>query len=117
MCTGEAFGFDAASQLVLANAASTTNGAINPDTGSVATYTINPDGTLTAVSGPVTDGQTAPCWITAVQGFDYVANTGSGTLSQYSVSTSGTVTLVQATAASGSPARPTSPQRAASSTT
>ncbi len=49
----------------------------------------------------MSNGQTAPCWINEVGGFDYVANTGSGTLSQYRVSKSGTVTLVNATAASG----------------
>lgn len=96
-----AFNFDVDGQLVLESAATITNGKINPDSGSVATYTFNPDGTLSVVSGPVSDGQTAPCWINEVGGFDYVANTGSGTLSQYRVSKSGTVTLVNATAASG----------------
>lgn len=96
-----AFRFDAVGRLVLANAATISNGVVNPDSGSVATYAIHRDGTLTVVSGPVTDGQTAPCWITTVRGFDYVANTGSGTISQYRISGTGTVTLVRATAATG----------------
>lgn len=96
-----AFRFDGAGQLVLANAGSTTNGLPNPDTSTLGSYAIHANGALTIVSGPVTDKQTAACWMTTAQGFDYVANTGSGTLSQYHVSTSGTVTLVKAQAASG----------------
>lgn len=95
--------FDTAGQLVLVNAATLSDGAFNPNTSSVTTYGISPGGTLTAVSGPVTDGQTAACWSAEAQGFDYIANTGSGSLSQYLVGTSGAVTLIQATVASGIP--------------
>lgn len=95
-----AFGFDSAGQLVVANAGSTTNGIPNSDTSTLGTYTIHADGTLSIVSGPVTNKQTAACWVTTASGFDYVANTGSGTLSQYRINSSGTVTLVRAVAAS-----------------
>lgn len=96
-----AFGFDSSGQLVLVNAARLKNGMPVPGTGSVATFTINANGTLAAINRPVSDGQTAACWITAVRGFDYISNTGSGTISQYRVGDTGAVRLVNATAASG----------------
>lgn len=96
-----AFRFDAAGDLVLVNAATTTAGAPNPGTGSVATYAVNPDGTVATIHAPVANGQSASCWLATIGRFDYVANTGSGTISQYRVSNSGNVTLVNPTAASG----------------
>ncbi len=86
-----AFIFDAAGRLALVNAGDSSLG----------TFGINPNGKLSAVGPPVTDGQVAACWIIAARGFGYVANTGSGTISQYSINSSGTVTLVNAAAATG----------------
>src|SRR5262249_3893873 len=74
-----AFRFAVSGRLVLVDA----------DASAVGTYIINRQGALVAVGAPVTDGQTAACWIAAVRGFDYVANTGSGTISQYATSRTG----------------------------
>jgi hypothetical protein len=83
-----AFTFDATGRLVVVEAG----------TNSVSTYTINADNTLTDVSGPVTDHQSAACWIAAANGHIYVANAGSATLSAYDVAADGTVTLLPTTA-------------------
>jgi DNA-binding beta-propeller fold protein YncE len=88
------FAFDPAGRLALVTAALTPASTLG-------TFTINADGTLTTVGAPVSDGQTAACWVAAARGFDYLADTGSGTISQYSIDSSGTVTLVNSTAASG----------------
>jgi 6-phosphogluconolactonase (cycloisomerase 2 family) len=83
-----AFSFDAAGHLVVVEAM----------TNSVSTYTVNADNTITTVSGPVTDGQAAACWIAgAGNGTFYVANAGSGTLSRFAVDGAGTVTLASGT--------------------
>src|SRR5262249_61730144 len=66
---------------------------VEAGTNSVSTYTINPDNTLSVVSGPVTDNQTAACWIAVANGNFFVANAGSGTLSTFHVAADGTVTL------------------------
>jgi 6-phosphogluconolactonase (cycloisomerase 2 family) len=66
----------------------------------VSTYTISADNTLSVVSGPVTDNQTAACWIAAAaDGTFFVANAGSATLSGYRVAADGTVTLLPTTTA------------------
>jgi 6-phosphogluconolactonase (cycloisomerase 2 family) len=73
-----AFSFDPAGRLVVVEAGMST----------VSTYTINADGSLTVI-GSAPDGQTAACWITAAQGFYFVANTGSANISTYSLTASG----------------------------
>jgi 6-phosphogluconolactonase (cycloisomerase 2 family) len=88
-----AFSFDRTDRLVLVSAG----------TGSVSTFTVNTDGSLTPVCGPVSNGQAAACWIKPARGFDYVANTGSGTISQFRVDGSGTVALVNPVAVAGIP--------------
>ena len=70
---------------------------------SLATFTVDPSGTLDPVGAPVSDGQAAACWVVEARGFQYVANTGSSNVSQYRVRGDGTVVLVNATAASGIP--------------
>ena len=62
----------------------------------VSTYTVNADGTLTALSS-LADGQAALCWITPTSGFDYVANAGSNNLSAYKVGEGGSLSLVGST--------------------
>jgi 6-phosphogluconolactonase (cycloisomerase 2 family) len=85
-----AFSFDAAGRLVVVEAG----------TNSVSTYAIAPDSTLSVVSGPVTDGQQAACWIAAAaNGNFYVANTGSANLSAFHVASDGTVSLLPGTTA------------------
>jgi 6-phosphogluconolactonase (cycloisomerase 2 family) len=84
-----AFSFDNAGRLVVVEAG----------TDSVSTYSISADGTLAVVSGPVTDGQQAACWIAgAGDGNFYVANAGSATLSGFHVDGSGTVSLLPSVA-------------------
>src|SRR4051812_25891194 len=85
-----AFSFDAAGRLVVVEAG----------TSSVSTYTIAGDNTLTVVSGPVTDGQKAACWIAATANSNfYVGNTGSASLSGFHVAADGSVTLLPGTTA------------------
>jgi WD40 repeat protein len=81
-----AFTFGPGGVLVVAEALDST----------VSTYTVNPDGTLTAGSS-LADGQAALCWITPAGGFDYVANAGSNDLSAYEVGPGGTLSLVGST--------------------
>lgn len=84
-----AFSFDGYGHLVVVEAG----------TNSVSTYRIHRDNTLTVLSGPVTDGQAAACWIAAAgNGNFYVANAGSATLSGYHIAADGTVTLLPTTA-------------------
>ena len=83
-----AFSFDAAGHLVGAEAGTST----------VSTYTVEPDGSLTLL-GSVSDGATALCWITGVNGTFYGSNAGSGTLSSFSVNGAGVPVLEAATAA------------------
>lgn len=76
--------------------------------GSVSSYALAPDDTLTVVSPVVHDGQVATCWISVRSDgkFAFVSNTGSGDLSSYQVSGNGTLNLeeaVAATAAGGAP--------------
>ncbi len=63
--------------------------------GGLATFTIDPDGTLTQVS-QVADGQLAACWValTASGHEAFTTNAHSGTVSSYTVSAGGTLTLV-----------------------
>jgi len=87
-----AFNFDSAGHLVVAE-------ALNSD---VSTYTVNPDGTLTAI-GTVSDGGTALCWLSSSNGFYYGSNAGSGTVSSFTVGAGGVPVLDQATAATTHP--------------
>ena len=77
------FTFDQYGHLALAETATDT----------VATFAINPDGTLTQLGAAAT-GQLATCWITAApQGSLYASNAGSGTESTLSTEPDGAVTL------------------------
>lgn len=75
------FVFDRAGNLVLTEAGA----------GTVSTYRIRPDGTLSRLDTEVTGGA-AVCWVTGANGVFYVSNTGSGTLSSYAESGAGTLT-------------------------
>ena len=58
--------------------------------------------------GPVTDQQTAPCWvaITSNGRFAYTANTGSGSISGYRVGQDGALTLLPSTGSTGTGSKP-----------
>jgi 6-phosphogluconolactonase (cycloisomerase 2 family) len=84
-----AFATTPSGQLVVAEAAHST----------LHTFAFGADGTLTSLSAPVSDGQAAFCWVTAAEGFYYVANFGSNNLSSYTVTADGTPSLVAGVAA------------------
>ncbi len=87
---GSVFSPTRPSQLFVSNA---HDGAGN---GTVSSFHVGRDGTLTGVSGsPFADGQTAPCWvaITPDGRVLFAINTGSATISAYRVARDGTLTL------------------------
>jgi 6-phosphogluconolactonase (cycloisomerase 2 family) len=67
--------------------------------GAVSSYSVATNGTLTLISGSVSSGQTATCWVAATPNrqFAYADNTGSGTVTSYHL-TNGTVTLDESVA-------------------
>jgi 6-phosphogluconolactonase len=86
------FGFDDQGDLLVTDAA----------TGSVTSYGLSNDGSLSLRDGPVsTNGQAAPCWLVTAAGgrYAYSANTGSGTISGFSVH-SGRLALLDASGVS-----------------
>lgn len=87
-----AFSFDAAGNLVGAEAADST----------VSTYQVDPDGSLTLI-GSVGDGGAALCWITGINGTFYGSNAASATVSSFTIDSSGAPVLDRATAAATHP--------------
>jgi 6-phosphogluconolactonase len=74
--------------------------------GALSSYTVARSGAVSVVSGSVTDGGTAPCWVATVDGgrYAYTSNAHSSTISTYGVGPLGTLTLVAAVAAATGPA-------------
>ncbi len=72
-----------------------------PNVSAASSYQFNADGTITAISGSVPNGQTDVCWVLITNDgrYVYAANFGSGTISSYSLSPSGTLTLLNGAAA------------------
>jgi 6-phosphogluconolactonase (cycloisomerase 2 family) len=79
--------FDAEGHLVVVEAG----------TNALATFTLNPGGTVIPIDA-VGTGQSATCWVAQAQGFFYASNAGSATVSQYSDSISGGLALAGQTA-------------------
>jgi len=79
--------FDAGGHLVVAEAGDNA----------VATFTINPNGTLT-LAGRAATGQAATCWIARDGSLLYASNAGSGTVSGYGDDGSGTLQPLGTTA-------------------
>jgi len=77
------FTFDPAGHLVVTEAGSSD----------LSVYTLNSAGTVTAL-GSAADGQTALCWVTAVNGVFFGSNAGSATISAFQVGTAGTPSLI-----------------------
>ncbi len=75
--------FDPAGHLVVANTG----------TNSLATYALNPNGTV-ALLEAVGTGQAATCWVTPARGHFYASNAGSANLSGFEDSTGGSLTLL-----------------------
>lgn len=67
-----AVSFDVTGHLVVANAG----------TNALATYTLNPDGTVTLLDS-VGTGQAATCWVAPAQGYFFASNAGSPSISGY----------------------------------
>jgi 6-phosphogluconolactonase (cycloisomerase 2 family) len=81
--------FDQAGHLVVAESSSTTP--------AVATFALNPNGTVTQLA-LVPTGQAATCWIAPAGGFFYASNAGSADLSGYQESSgNGALSLLGAT--------------------
>jgi 6-phosphogluconolactonase (cycloisomerase 2 family) len=78
-----ALDFDRHGHLLLVNAA-----------GTLSSWSVQDDGSLTVVAAPVAEFGTAACWITTSGRYAYVANAGSGTVSGFSISRDGTLTLL-----------------------
>lgn len=72
-----------------------------PNVSAASSYQFNADGTITAISGSVPNGQTDVCWVLITNDgrYVYAANFGSGTISSYSLSPSGNLTLLNGAAA------------------
>ncbi|RNI24716.1 lactonase family protein [Flexivirga caeni] len=75
------FDFDAHGHLVITEAA----------TNKVATFTVNRNGSLTALDSAAT-GQTATCWLVTSHNTAYASNAGSGTVSIYRTDRAGMLT-------------------------
>jgi 6-phosphogluconolactonase (cycloisomerase 2 family) len=82
--------FDAARNLVVSEAG----------TNALATFKLHQDGTVTQLDA-VGTGQSATCWIAAVNGQFYASNAGSANVSRFEESKHGTLTLVDATGTDG----------------
>jgi 6-phosphogluconolactonase (cycloisomerase 2 family) len=75
--------FDRAGHLVVAEAG----------TNALATYTLDPDGTIGLVARVAT-GQSATCWVARAQGFDFASNAASATVSGYHIAANGHLNLL-----------------------
>ncbi len=80
------FGFDTNGDAVVSDAG----------LGALSSFSVDPDGTLSAISSAVPDGQLAPCWVTLTpNGREaFTANAHSGTVSAYTVAPNGTLSLL-----------------------
>ncbi len=72
-----------------------------PNLSAASSYQLNPDGTITVISGSVVNLQTDVCWVViTIDGrYAYTANFGSGTISSYRLDLSGALTLINGNAA------------------
>ena len=75
--------FDQAGHLVVANAG----------TNALATYTLNPNGTVALIDA-VGTGQPATCWVAPAHGYFYASNAGGPSLSGYQSAANGQLTLI-----------------------
>jgi 6-phosphogluconolactonase len=70
-------------------------------TGSVSSYNITDNNTLTVMTPALRNGQLASCWISLThnKSYAYVSNTASGTISSYRINPHGDLRLLKAVAA------------------
>ena len=66
-------------------------------------YSLNNNGNLNLVTGPVATNQTAACWVVVTKDgrFCYTTNTGSDNVSGYSIQNSGALTLLNSNGITG----------------
>jgi 6-phosphogluconolactonase (cycloisomerase 2 family) len=100
------FAFDALGALVVSDAAGGATGA-----GALTSYTLDGHAAPAVVTGPVNNGQAAPCWvaITPDNAFAYTTNTASGTISGYTIGAGGALALFSdggSTASTGEGSKP-----------
>ncbi|MGC2360652.1 MAG: beta-propeller fold lactonase family protein [Thermoplasmata archaeon] len=86
------FTFGAAGSLIVSDAGP----------GALSSYAVAPSGALNVVSGAVSDGQLAPCWVaTTDRGqIAFTSNAHSNSISTYGVASNGGLTLLEPVAAS-----------------
>ncbi len=87
-----------------------------PNLSAASSYQLNPDGTITVISGSVPNLQTDVCWVVITNDgrFAFTSNFGSGTISSYGFAPSGTLTLINGAAAFlGSASQPVDPDLSA----
>jgi len=85
------FAFTSHDSLVMSEAAA----------GSLSSYAVSGDGSLTLISGSVADFGAAPCWVAVSHDgkYAYTSNAHGGTISSYTVSHGGSLTLLKSVAA------------------
>jgi 6-phosphogluconolactonase len=82
------FDFDRAGYLLVSDAALTTGHS------GANSYTVAPDGTVTANGPAVPTDQAAACWLAAAGRFAYTDNAGSGSIGEFAVASDGALTLL-----------------------
>jgi 6-phosphogluconolactonase (cycloisomerase 2 family) len=72
-----------------------------PGQGAASSYSSDPDGLLSVITGSLHNNQTASCWVVIPNNGTraIVSNTGSGTISTYNIDGNGMLTLANAVAA------------------
>jgi 6-phosphogluconolactonase len=69
---------------------------------SVGSFSVSASGTVRTLTGPLSDGQKAACWVSVTPngGFAFVSNTASNTVSSCTVAHDGSLSLLRSVAAS-----------------
>ncbi len=87
------FAFDARGTLIVSDAFGGAAGA-----GALSSYTLDLGAAPSLVTGPVKDGEAAPCWVVVSNDGHtaYTSNTASGSLTGYAIAPSGAIALLPA---------------------
>ena len=99
------FTFDQAGHILVTELFGTATTIPAGNAGAVSSFRIEPNGALSLISGHVSDGGTAACWIVLdplTQRYAYVANNLSNSISVYAVEGNGQLTLLAGMAAAAS---------------
>jgi 6-phosphogluconolactonase (cycloisomerase 2 family) len=73
-----------------------------PGASTVSSYQVSTNGNISLITGPVSAGQTAACWVVVTNNEKYVyaTNTGSNNVSSFNAADNGALTVLSAAAAS-----------------